>query len=235
MKLNASTRLTAASDVDALGLWFKTLSKDQQRFYAYKLPKLVVVWLTQGFYQKLQTTRIPSLGSTEVSALLGLPDLRNMILGMAHVRKIIKPKIKGKIYRLTEVKKLPIKPVIYFTGKEQYRSLTSWTTLPEPLVVSRSTFGLPDIVLCTKLPNTDKVLFDYDSIQRTALASMQLFTRDYADDSKRKTYYDGVAWSKIQSHYMDIAKEKEVLIYLHPSDSLTCTWRESETSPNYGD
>ncbi len=225
MKLNASTRLTAANDVDSLGKWFKTLSHKQQVFFCEDLPELLDSWLGHNFGKRLHTKKIPSLGAAEVDAVNGystsLVEFRAMILGMAHIRKIIKPTTKGKIYRLTSVKKLPDSPVVQFTGKDQYRSLTSWTTLPNPVVVSRETQGLPDVILHTKLVNADKVLFDYASLTRVASAAVGLLSRDYG----RNAGFDEDSWQRLLHKARSFAKEKEVLIYLHPSDSLTCTWR----------
>jgi len=230
MKLEAAHRLSASSSIEKLREFASSLSPEQQQYLLIGLPQaLGWGWFGQDFQRNLKTPKIVLEGSSEVIAagMYGATEYQRFIIGMLYIRNIFPPYTKGgKIYRLTAVKDLPRGSTTIFRNEDQYRSLTSWTILPNPIVEQRERpKGTSDIVLSYALHGAKNILFDY-------LSAYEFIQTLYVD----RDFYIKVLAKKDQQLFKNAlyvnrrqiegySEEKEVAVYMNAGQEIECTWR----------
>jgi len=230
MILNAAHRLLASDETQQLRKFAESLSPEQRQYLLLGLPyALVWGWFGGGFDKNLKTPEIVLGSSVEVSAAdYGAPQFQRFIVGMLHLRNIFPPQVpQGKIYRLTAVSQKPTDETVLFRNQEQYRSLTSWTVLPNPIVEALyKPKGTTDIVLCYKLPSAKNVLFDYLSVAEFLRVLHE--DRNFYAQLVVNEEYKASFTTKLEINRKEIAhyfSEKEVALYLNAEQGIECTWR----------
>jgi hypothetical protein len=228
MRLGAAHRLLAADKTQELRTFIASLSEQERDYILTGLPMhLGWGWFGQSFKRKLMTPKIVLEGATEVTAEYGADEYKKFITGMIQIRRIFPPHTTGgEIHRLTATKEKPEGDTVIFKNEEQYRSLTSWTTLPKPVVVDRTRpKKTVDIILGYELPSAKNVLFDYQSA--ADYVNTLSADRDFYMESMNKinqTMFKNTlltAKKELDSY----VKEKEVALYLNAGQELECTWR----------
>jgi len=240
MKLEAAHRLISATDdtKQKLRKFVASLSAGQREYFFFDLPiDLADGWFGGDFKKNLKTDKIVLEGSAEIlAASFGREDFQRFIIGMLHLRSIFVPTLAQKhhkIYRLTSVKEKPKGKIITFSNKEQYRSLTSWTLLPDPVIEMREkSRGVQDVILCYDIPNSKNVLFDYLSVFE--LLTDMRYEEDFYSGTYIRVGKDADAryrlfrntWNAARFHtkYL-LTKEQEVALYLNAGQEIECTWR----------
>jgi len=228
MILEAAHRLIASDKTQELRAYAESLSAEERSYLVIDLPMSIGWgWFGQSFGKNLKTPKIVLEGSHEVTADYGAAGYKRFITGMIQIRKIFPPETRGgKVYRLTATKEKPSGETTVFKNEEQYRSLTSWTTLSKPLVVDRTPpKKTVDIVLCYELPSAKNVMFDHPSATEfinTLIADRDFYAKELAAIF-RKQLKNSLSTAK--GELDRYAKEKEVALYLNAGQELECTWR----------
>jgi hypothetical protein len=229
MILEAAHRLLASDKTQELRDFAASLSEDQRLYLLMGLPRaLCWGWFGQNFARHLKTPKIVLEGSLELQAAdYGAKEYQWFLIGMLHMRNIFPAHTQhGKIYRLTATKDAPQDEITMYKNEDQYRSLTSWTTRPKPVVVDRERpKNTTDIILCYDLPSAKNVLFDYHSAAEfiATLNTDREFYLENLPKSDRVAFKNTLKQSKYElGRY---AKELEVALYLNAGQEIECTWR----------
>lgn len=233
MKLGAAHRLLATSGIEKLREFAESLTADQRQYLLLGLPRaLAWGWFGQDFERNLKTPKIVLEGSTEVpAAVYGATEYQRFIVGMLHIRNIFPPHTQsGTIHRLTAVKEKPQEEVAVFKNAEQFRSLTSWTLLPNPVVEDRERpKATTDIILSYKLPSSKNVLFDYLSAYEflSTINNDIDFYKKYTKESP--TFFKNSSRGNLREVEAYL-HEKEVALYLNAEQEIKCTWKPVNSS-----